>query len=55
LKSARGRGPGASDALQLLIAAAAMRQTGDCSGRKNILLLLRHLDGNLQFVSLPVG
>jgi serine protease Do len=25
------------------------------SGRRNILLLLRHLDGNLQFVSLPVG
>jgi serine protease Do len=25
------------------------------SGRKSILLLLRHLDGNLQFVALPVG
>ncbi len=25
------------------------------SGRKNILLLLRHLEGNLQFVSLSVG
>jgi len=25
------------------------------SGRKSILLLLRHLDGNLQFVSLPIG
>jgi serine protease Do len=25
------------------------------SGRKNILLLLRHLNGNLQFVSLPIG
>lgn len=30
-------------------------ETVRSSGRKSILLLLRHLDGNLQFVSLPVG